>query len=177
MIQCGLRQSRWLAALGFLGIIGILAFGSQDAVAEGSDASKKDMRLIDVSMIDESTDLFGTFHSHNQKIIQNAAGIFMTYIKAADPSGDRNNGRNLWRLIHSTDGGKNFSIIFESRNGTKAPVIDTGEKGRFYLAHSEWFASEGTGMYLHRFTPGNYQRIQCIESWPLYLSVSYVHRK
>ena len=60
----------------------------------------------------------------------------MTYLKEdneKDPSKP-----NLWRLMRSVDGGKTFSVVYEGRNGCRAPCIETDRSGNLYLAHPEY---------------------------------------
>ena len=79
---------------------------------------------------------YGTFQSHNQKIVSNAGGIFMTYLREdneKDPAKP-----NVWRLMRSSDGGKTFSVVYEGRNNCRAPCVETDRRGNLYLAHPEY---------------------------------------
>ncbi|MDP6633615.1 MAG: hypothetical protein QGG42_01820 [Phycisphaerae bacterium] len=60
----------------------------------------------------------------------------MTYLKE-DNEKDPDKP-NVWRLMRSTDGGKTFSVVYEGRNGCRAPCIETDRRGNLYLAHPEY---------------------------------------
>ena len=91
---------------------------------------------VEVTCVDAKACGYGTFQSHNQKVVSNANGIFMTYLKEdneKDPAKP-----NVWRLLRSVDGGKTFSVVYEGRNNTRAPCIETDQRGNLYLAHPEY---------------------------------------
>lgn len=110
------------------------------------------LEKIEVTTVDPQINtLYGTFTSHNQKVVANQYGIFMTYLRAWSE-----NEQNTWRLLRSTDGGKTFASIYESTYYTRAPVIETDDHGTIYLVHPDWGADfTGTNSYLYRFTPEN----------------------
>ena len=112
------------------------------------------LEKIEVTTVDPQIISYsGTFQSHNQKVVTNQYGIFMTYMNSRDP--DKSEW-NTWRLLRSTDGGKTFTTIYESTNYTLAPVIETDSHGTIYLAYPDWGADyTGTNSYLYRFTPEN----------------------
>ena len=91
---------------------------------------------VEVTCVDEQACGYGTFQSHNQKVVSNANGIFMTYLQQnneKDPAKP-----NVWRLMRSADGGKTFSVVYEGRNNGRAPCIETDRRGNLYLAHPEY---------------------------------------
>jgi len=76
------------------------------------------------------------FQSHNQKVVSNANGIFMTYLKEDN---EKDPGKpNVWRLMRSVDKGKTFSTIYKGRNNGRAPCIETDRLANIYLAHPEY---------------------------------------
>jgi len=91
---------------------------------------------VDVTCVDDKACGYGTFQSHNQKVVSNANGIFMTYLREdneKDPAKP-----NVWRLMRSVDGGKTFSVVYEGRNNGRAPCIETDRRGNLYVAHPEY---------------------------------------
>src|SRR5262245_54912059 len=120
----------------------------------------------------------GTFQSHNQKVVANAYGIFMTYlhkrhccdsslnsccdvdvpsctVPATGACSDA--GRDAistWRLSRSVDGGATFTTIYEARHGTTPPAIETDWQGNIYLAHPDYFQG-GQNVYVLRFLASN----------------------
>ena len=112
------------------------------------------LEKIEVTTVDPQIISYsGTFTSHNQKVIANQYGIFMTYMNSRDADKSE---RNTWRLLRSINGGKTFATIYESTNYTLVPVIETDRNGTIYLAYPDWGADyTGTNSYLYRFTPEN----------------------
>ena len=99
---------------------------------------------IEPILVDGSATGYGTFQSHNQKVLANTGGIFMTHVRT------RNDAYTAqqWRLSRSTDGGKTFATIYEATHGTNPPAIETDEHANIYLVRSEF--AEGNA-YLHAF--------------------------
>jgi hypothetical protein len=111
------------------------------------------LEKIEVTTVDPNATASGTFQSHNQKVVTNQYGIFMTYLYSRDADKSE---RNTWRLSRSVDGGKTFATIYESTNYTMVPVIETDSRGTIYLAYPDWGTDfTGRNSYLYRFTPKN----------------------
>jgi len=91
---------------------------------------------VEVTCVDDKACGYGTFQSHNQKVVSNANGIFMTYLKEDNEKAP--DKPNVWRLMRSIDGGKTFSVVYEGRNNGRAPCIETDRAGNLYLAHPEY---------------------------------------
>jgi hypothetical protein len=104
------------------------------------------MGLTDVELacVDEDATHYGTFQSHNQKVVSNRNGIFMTHIRTRNPEYTA----QQWRLSRSTDGGQTFTIIHEETNATNPPVLETDEAGNIYLARPDFLDGNA---YLYRF--------------------------
>jgi hypothetical protein len=98
---------------------------------------------IEPVFVAESTTNYSTFQSHNQKVLENAHGIFITYITSFSPAS--------WHLMRSTDGGVTFQPVCEATYTTKAPAIETDEYGNIYMIHSENDESFGSPAYFYRF--------------------------
>ncbi len=79
-----------------------------------------DLRKMDIVCADNDAFGWGTFQSHNQKVVYNRNGIFMTHIR------DRNEDytAQTWRLSWSTDGGRTFASIHEATDATNPPVLE-----------------------------------------------------
>lgn len=93
---------------------------------------------------------YATFQSHNQKIVENQYGIFLTYITGENNPIDPQ--KFTWYLMRSTDGGKSFSKIY---TGTRSypPVLETDSSGNIYLIESN--TAVLSDAYLLRFSPSN----------------------
>lgn len=102
------------------------------------------MTSIELTLVDDDAIAFATFQSHNQKVVSNRHGIFITYLKAANEQYMAQH----WRLARSTDGGKTFTTVYEDAHPTNPPVIETDEEGNIYLVRPD-FADDNA--YLYRF--------------------------
>ncbi len=77
---------------------------------------------------------YATFSSHNQKVISNAHGYFMTYLTKWQLDAMGNIENNDWELAQSTDGGNSWQVLYrETGVDTRAPAIETDEKNNIYL--------------------------------------------
>ncbi|HNT35278.1 MAG TPA: BNR-4 repeat-containing protein, partial [bacterium] len=122
----------------FFGIVAFLAL-SGNFVNTSSHPIEISMTLIDDHAIG-----YATFQSHNQKVVSNQHGIFLTYLKTRTDAYDS----QLWRLMRSTDGGTTFSLVYEATAATHPPAIETDGDGNIYLMHGN--ISNGQGR-LYRF--------------------------
>src|SRR5439155_1543861 len=68
---------------------------------------------------------YGSFQSHNHKVVSNENGIFMTHLRRAN----KEYTAQTWVLSRSTDGGKSFATVYESTNATSSPVLEADEGG------------------------------------------------
>ncbi|MSR59070.1 MAG: hypothetical protein EXS05_15740 [Planctomycetaceae bacterium] len=105
---------------------------------------------IELTLVDDHAIAFGTFQSHNQKIVSNDNGIFMTHIRQAN----KEYTAQTWRLSHSTDGGKSFATLYEATNATSGPALETGENGAVFAARPDFVDGHA---YLYRFDPPEYR--------------------
>ena len=106
---------------------------------EGQASTDEDEdRSLFITLIDgsDTEKNYGTFQSHNQKVVANAKGIFMTYLHQNSKAEDEK--PNVWRLVHSKDGGRSFSTLYEGHANSMAPVMETDGEGNLYLAHPEY---------------------------------------
>lgn len=102
------------------------------------------LRPVEVVCADPQATGYATFQSHNQKVVSNAHGIFMTHIR----SRNQEYTAQTWRLLRSTDGGGTFTVIHEATHATNPPVLESDEDGNIYLVRVDF--QEGDA-YLYRF--------------------------
>ncbi len=86
---------------------------------------------VELTLIDDRAIAFATFQSHNQKVVSNEEGIFITYIHKSNDDYTA----QQWRLAKSRDGGKSFTTIHEATHATSAPAMETDRQGTLYLGH------------------------------------------
>src|SRR5687768_6269868 len=101
---------------------------------------------IELTLVDDHATGYATFQSHNQKVLANSGGVFMTHIRSRNEAYTA----QQWRLSRSTDGGRTFTTVHEATHATNPPVIETDEAGNVYLVRPD-FADNHS--YLYRFSP------------------------
>ncbi len=89
---------------------------------------------IEMLLVANSNTGAATFHSHNQNVVSNSRGIFMTYILSANDDFTAQH----WQLIHSKDGGQSFEVLIDEIAGTNPPVLETDAFDNIYLARPEF---------------------------------------
>jgi hypothetical protein len=94
--------------------------------------------VIATTVIEERGPHFATFQSHNQKVVQNKRGIFMTY----NHSRDEKYNAQEWRVMHSADGGGSFTQVFASTDATNPPCLETDSADNLYVGHPDWVTSD-----------------------------------
>lgn len=99
---------------------------------------------IELTRIDDQAIAYATFQSHNQKVVSNRHGIFLTYIRAATPD----YLAQTWRLVQSTDHGQTFTTRLEETRATNPPVLETDRHGTLYLTRPDF---QDGNAYLSRF--------------------------
>ena len=103
------------------------------------------MAAIDLTLVDPEAIAYATFQSHNQKVVSNRNGIFLTYLVESN----QDYTAQRWRLCRSTDGGKTFATVHEATHATNPPAIETDAEGNVYLVRPDFLAGCS---YLCRFT-------------------------
>ena len=96
--------------------------------------SNAGLTKVELTLVDANATGYGTFQSHNQKIVSNENGIFMTHLR----SHNENYTAQQWRLSQSTDGGLTFNTIFEATDPTYPPVLETDENNNIYLVRTDF---------------------------------------
>ncbi len=118
------------------------------AVAAAGDS--RDFGEIHLTLVDDDATWYGTFQNHNQKVVQNRFGIFMTHLRRRNKAYTA----QQWRLSWSRDGGRTFRTLYEATHATNPPVLETDAEGVLYLARVDFQSGEG---YLYRFEPPHYR--------------------
>ncbi|HJN15678.1 MAG TPA: hypothetical protein QGH10_09320 [Armatimonadota bacterium] len=118
----------------------LMACGLEAANAQGGDGA---LRKIELTCVDADATGYGTFQSHNQKVVSNASGIFMTHLRS------RNDAYTAqqWRLSRSQDGGETFETVWEETNATNPATLETDEAGNIYLIRPD-FGDHNAYLYL-----------------------------
>jgi hypothetical protein len=134
-----------------------LAYQLFDKVLRGNHESETNaaaqapgLAAIELTLVDDHAVAFGTFQSHNQKVVSNENGIFMTHIRQAN----KEYTAQTWRLSRSADGGKSFATVYEATNATSSPALEAGENGTIYAARPDFVDGHA---YLYRFDSPDYR--------------------
>lgn len=112
--------------------------------SRADDSPQNQLVPIELTLVDDKAIAYATFQSHNQKVISNRHGIFITYVRS---SAD-NYMKQTWRLARSRDGGRAFTSQFEETRATSAPALETDRQGGLYLSRPDF--ADGNA-YLSRF--------------------------
>jgi hypothetical protein len=98
----------------------------------GCDVCECRYDVVMTRVEDVSTSVYGSFASHNQRIVETAGGLFMTY--QVDESGGDGNG--TWKLVRSQDGGLTWSLV-HTAPGTRPPAVVADNAGNVHLVTSD----------------------------------------
>ena len=99
---------------------------------------------FELMCVDDEAIGYATFQSHNQKVVSNRHGIFVTHLRTRNEAYTA----QTWRLSRSTDGGRSFTTLFEATHATNPPVIETDDLGNVYLIRVDFVDRDA---YLYRF--------------------------
>lgn len=132
--------SIWAAAKSTIQLLIILLSGLASPGAAAAPPA-----IVELTLVDGDATGYGTFQSHNQKLLANRRGIFMTHLRTRNEAYTA----QQWRLSRSTDGGRTFAPIYEATHATHPPAIETDEKDNIHLARSDF--TKGNA-YLHTFS-------------------------
>jgi hypothetical protein len=94
---------------------------------------------VQLTLVDDHVIGYATFQSHNQKVVQNQHGIFLTYVKTRNDS----YSAQEWRVMRSRDGGRTFQLVHQATAATHPPVIETDPAGNLYLVHADLTGGQG----------------------------------
>lgn len=138
-------MTRWLKTQGRIGVSIAVLIGPGVGGSLG-DSGPEGLRPIRLTLVDGAAHYTATFQSHNQKVVANRNGIFMTHLRSRNES----DTAQEWRLSRSVDSGRSFSMLHESVDATNPPVLETDRGGKVYVAHPNF----GTGnVSLYRLSP------------------------
>jgi hypothetical protein len=99
---------------------------------------------IETTLVDSNAIHGATFQSHNQKVVRNSRGIFMTHLRTRNEKYTA----QQWRLSWSKDGGKTFTTLYEATDPTNPPVLETDSRNNLYLGRPDFVSLE---VLLYRF--------------------------
>jgi hypothetical protein len=88
--------------------------------------------VVHARVADVEAPIFGTWASHNQRIVETPGGLFMTYQmneRDSDHNGD-------WMLLRSRDGGVTWAEVY-SASGTRPPAVVADRDGAVHLVTSD----------------------------------------
>src|SRR5438093_10858657 len=109
----------------------------------GGESRQPPLTVIELSLLDEDAIAYGTFQSHNQKVVSTPNGIFTTHIRKSNTDYTA----QQWRLSRSVDGGKSFMTLFEDTHATSAPAIEADRAGNLFFCRPDF--NDGNA-YLYR---------------------------
>jgi hypothetical protein len=111
-------------------------------------AASSELAPVTLKKLAHNCSGYATFQSHNQKVVWNDNGIFLSYLWEFDM--ETWGGR--WRLLRSTDGGESFSIIYTSPpTGSNAPCMETDPDGNILLVCTNYTDERNQPFLFHRF--------------------------
>ena len=105
----------------------------------------KSPHSIELTLVDDQAIAYATFHSHNQKVVSNRHGLFITYVRKSNAKYTA----QQWRLARSTDGGRSFATVVEETRATSTPALETDKQGTLYFVRPDF--KDGNA-YLSRLT-------------------------
>jgi hypothetical protein len=112
--------------------------------AEGPSTTGDGLATIELTCVDPEATGYGTFQSHNQKVVANRRGIFMTHIRTRNEPYTA----QQWRLSWSRDDGRTFETLYEATHATSPPVLETDDANNVYLIRPDFVDGNA---YLYRF--------------------------
>lgn len=116
-----------------------------EAGVEGAGGQRPEaIAPVHVTCVDAEAIGYATFQSHNQKVVWNEHGTFVTHLRTRN----EDYTAQTWRLSRSTDGGRTFTTVYEATHATNPPVIETDDRGNVYLARADFRDGHA---YLYRF--------------------------
>src|SRR5262245_52647242 len=164
---CGIAMG--LLVMLFRGDLPLLLFRGNLPLRAGLGLSQEGPQ-VEITEVDSDATAYATFQSHNQKVVANAYGIFMTHIHKQQccdslssctdaPPAECPDANKIsdWRLSRSVDGGATFMKVYGGVHGTRAPTLETDSQGNLYLAHIDWFLG-GQNAYVLRFLASDIAR-------------------
>ncbi len=125
-------------------VVFLVSFFCLRGAADAQAISKSRPLAIEMTCVDPEATGYGTFQSHNQKVVANRRGIFMTHIRTRNEAYTA----QQWRLSWSKDQGKTFHTIYQATHATNPPVIETDNEDNLFLIRPDF---QDGHAYLYRF--------------------------
>ncbi len=122
----------------------VLAAWAMAPTAQAQEATGFGLAAFQQVVIDSEATGYGTFQSHNQKVVSNANGIFTTHIRSRNDAYTE----QQWRLSRSVDGGRSFRVVYEATDGTNPPTLETDADANLYLVRQDYTDYQA---YAYRF--------------------------
>jgi hypothetical protein len=119
-------------------------------------------RLADIHLtqLASMAPFFATFGSHNQRIVDDADGLFVVHLTHMYPGSTWARGNPLdtqsdWQLLRSTDQGASFQRLYHGdRTATHvSPILDGDARGNLYVFEQHFTALKGEDATMLRFDP------------------------
>jgi len=147
------------ASIIHLGCLTVCLCGPCSAAVPAETEIKRGLAEIELTCVDSSATGYGTFQSHNQKVVSNHRGIFMTHIRTRNEPFTA----QQWRLSQSRDAGRSFETLYEATDATNPPILETDEADNIYLIRPDFLDGHA---YLYRFFATNHYRQPLITRIP-----------
>jgi hypothetical protein len=141
LLRCARDLSKRLSTAGSCAAATVALAAAAMAPVVESAAERR--AAISITTVDAEVTGFGTFQSHNQKVVSTPYGIFLTYAKTPFARAD-------WRLVRSTDGGRTFTTIWHAVHQTHPPALEAAADGTLYMAHGD---AGSLASYVYRLSP------------------------
>jgi hypothetical protein len=122
----------------------VAAFVGTAAESRSANAVPGATTSIQLVCVDAQAAGYGTFQSHNQKVVSNRRGIFMTHIRSRNEAYTAQS----WRLSWSTNGGEGFATLFAATNATNPALLESDADDNLYLVRPDFIDGHA---YLYRF--------------------------
>ncbi len=127
-----------------VGVIAALIGQAYCAPSATAQTSRPRYVPVELTCVDEKAIGYATFQSHNQKVVANKLGLFMTHLRSRNKAYTA----QTWRLLRSANGGKSFVTLYEATHATNPPVLETDARNNIYLVRPDF--KDGHA-YLYRF--------------------------
>jgi hypothetical protein len=109
------------------------------------------LRPITVREVAAIQTIYGTFQSHNQRVVRTRDGTFLSYLRRRTDTAEAH-----WILARSTDDGLSWSTVREGMHGTNAPSLETDSSDALYVVHSDWRMDQTGPGYFYRYNAGSF---------------------
>ena len=102
--------------------------------AEPASPTTPGVTSIQLTCVDPQATGYGTFQSHNQKVVSNRRGIFMTHLRSRNEAYTAQS----WRLSWTTNAGESFVTLFAATNATNESITGIISVSWKFKASRSW---------------------------------------